>query len=430
MYVNDLRKKYLEREQNWKQHYDVKEWHNNISKNYGLLVENWNKFKPRYYELIAKNGNLDGLKKLKEENKLSKEIFDGALEFRTVDTNKWLIIMKWLVDNNCPYAEYEMNQDPFLSGYVAEMGDLNFLKILKDKEFIIDEYTFSLGAKYGNLDLLKWLYEINCPNNVGVFEKTARIGNLTNLKWLKKYNFKYDASVFTAGIIGGNIEVMEWLKENNFPISTEIFRYASEHKQLVSLKWLNKNYGYCGDVLAIINAINNNDREMLEWLLEIGCEYKDNKFVLADAAKIGNLDIIKLLYNKGALVSDWIFASAGRNGNLENMKWMLKNNFPHDAWVFAYACEKGNMENLEWLLKNNFSFDKKAMEYAIQEKNIMVLDWLLEYKFPYDNDMLYQFIDNKSGIIPILDWLKKNKIYPKAQIMNNQIKMNSISKND
>lgn len=82
----------------------------------------------------------------------------------------------------------------------------------------LDDTIFNVAATYGNLDIMKWLLENNCPWNEYTFRFAVKHGNLENIKWLYDNGCPFDSWAFNCALQSGNKTIIQWLKEHNCPI--------------------------------------------------------------------------------------------------------------------------------------------------------------------------------------------------------------------
>lgn len=106
-----------------------------------------------------------------------------------------------------------------------------------------------------------------------------------------------------------------------------------------------------------------------------------SRFIFPEAAKIGNIEVMKWLKDNGCPFNKETFSWAAYNGNLENMKWLHSNGCPWDPWTFASAAKKGILKNMKWLHRNGCPWDRytimHAVEHAKTNKTLKNIKWFI-----------------------------------------------------
>ncbi len=106
-----------------------------------------------------------------------------------------------------------------------------------------------------------------------------------------------------------------------------------------------------------------------------------------------NLDGLKRLHHIKCEPNKRTFEYAARNGNFDILKWMFDNNFPKDEWTFACAAKYDNLDILKWMLDNKFPKDICAFGFAVQNGNLNNLKWMLHNNFPYHSSDFDRYIN-------------------------------------
>ena len=90
------------------------------------------------------------------------------------------------------------------------------------------------------------------------------------------------------------------------------------------------------------------------------------KFSNQDAAKLGNVSLLKDRHSRGLLKGDersLVCAAAARTGQLEELK-ALRADFPWDSRTCAFAAEQGHLEVLKWARENGCPWDEHTRQLA------------------------------------------------------------------
>ncbi len=153
---------------------------------------------------------------------------------------------------------------PLAMTYIVRHGDLNIVKLMREKGFEWAEDVCARAALCGSLELLQYVHQNSA------FELLIAFDTLTSI-WM------YDNPVYTAG----------WL---------ECFKYAHQHSKCK----LYKEYTFC--------AARDGQLELLTYLHEQGCKW-DAKAAVA-AAKNGHVECLEYLLSQGCAHSKDICIAA------------------------------------------------------------------------------------------------------------------------
>ena len=111
-------------------------------------------------------------------------------------------------------------------------------------------------------------------------------------------------------------------------------------------------------------AIKNNDLDWVNFLIynkvPMIC---NNDYFLSTAAKIGNLEMIKLLCT---YTDNFPFNFAARYGHLHVLKWLQKQNRFLSEWALIWAAEKGHTHIIKWIFENGYEFKDESIEIALE----------------------------------------------------------------
>ena len=101
------------------------------------------------------------------------------------------------------------------------------------------------------------------------------------------------------------------------------------------------------------------------------------------AARVGNLEELKVLRADGWPWDTGTCTSAAKHGHLEVLQWARANGCPWNAWTCWGAASHGHLEVLQWARANGCPWDKWTCAAAIREGQLDVLQWLRE-RLPVD----------------------------------------------
>ena len=157
--------------------------------------------------------------------------------------------------------------------------------------------------------------------------------------------------------------IMHSMASNNFEtISFARFKISYICKSLKFLKFYAKHF-----------RLNENN-----------CPW--NEFTFENAAKNGNIRIMKWLKKNNCPWIEWTFTYAAENGNIKIMKWLKKHNCPWDKWTFSYAARSGNLKNMKWLKKHNCPWHEETFTCAAEKGILKNMKWLKENNCQWDTN--------------------------------------------
>jgi hypothetical protein len=211
-----------------------------------------------------------------------------------------------------------------------------------------------------DIEIVKFLHSLGCKCTVSAMNNAAKIGCLETLQWLHEnrtegctkramdkaaLNGHLDVIIYlhqnrTEGCTdqamdnaarNGHLKVLEWLHVNKtegcskFAIG-EVIR--SNHVE--TAQWLHKNRkevpqsGHEGELRC---AINNNNLELVKWVLEI--RYNSYLSALYISIELGKLDIVKWLlqnsHHSFTRISPDVIRKAIKNGHNDIIQWIQAN---------------------------------------------------------------------------------------------------------
>ena len=204
---------------------------------------------------------------------------------------------------------------PYIQALVAQGANINYIKV----EQGLPRSIINFAAESGDLELVKWLksegakpftYEF-FGNHELYIEMTKALGEQAKIT---------NTTLINSACNSGNIELVKWLLENNTDISEVVLSDATASQNLPLVKWLVEEKGVFIDDYTVTKAIPN--REMVDWLFDHGAKIRDDGMDMCAAIRTGELELARLLYNKGAIIKDSFVELARRTGNQELAGWV------------------------------------------------------------------------------------------------------------
>lgn len=138
----------------------------------------------------------------------------------------------------------------------------------------------------------------------------------------------------------------------------------------------------------------------------------DNDNAVRLACSLGKLEIVKILYNRGANLrasNDYCLEMACKNGHYNIVKFLLEENkYEKIGWPFVFACERGYIRIVRLLLPySDIHFhNNDAFKYAAENGELHVIKLLMQVeKFPYKiqvESMKLALENNKTTVVNYL----------------------------
>ena len=328
--------------------------------------------------------------------------------------------VRWLVEQGLDVNH--SNKDGFTAAHCAALkGNLNVLKLLHNSGANIQQQNnrgknsimFALSGT-GDSDTVRWLLEqgvnVNHSNKDGLtaVHYAAQQGNVNVLKLLQHRGANIDQVDSTGtnsimfSLTNGDCETVRWLTENGVDVNVSDYEgITAVHGaaclgKLEVLKLLHKSganirqknsYGQNSIMLA---STGTSDCETVRWLIEHGVDVNDSdklgKTAVHYAAQKGNIDVLKLLHNKGAYIHE-VANSTGVNSiiaalqgtNSKFFLWLIEQDVNVNCFSFSnltsvfYADVKGNMD-----LLNSSKCINRILSASEDTGHCAIVRWLIE----------------------------------------------------
>ena len=383
----------------------------------------------------AQQGHLDVLKLLKERGANihvqsemgSNSIMSAAIGTGDCDTVRWLI-EKGVDVNHCD----KNGLTAVLNA--AQQGNLDVLKLLKERGANIHVQSemgsnsiMSASVGTGDCDTVRWLIEegvdVNHCDKEGFTAVycAAEKGKLGVLKLLKERGANIHVqseiglnSIMSAAIGTGDCDTVRWLIEKGVHVNhcdknglTAVL-YAAQQGHLDVLKLLKERgtnihvQSEMGSNSIMSAAIGTGDCDTVRWLIEKGVDVnhcdKNGFTAVLNAAQQGNLDVLKLLKERGANIHvqsemgrNSIMSAATGTGDCDTVRWLIEKGVDvnhcdkNGLTAVHYAAQKGNLDVLKLLKENgvNIHAQTKMGENSIMAASAGTGDyntvrWLIE----------------------------------------------------
>lgn len=219
--------------------------------------------------------------------------------------------------------------------YPVGSSEKDIITYLSQNNF--DLFVTCDAAYYGHLQVLQWLNKHkNCVFDDYTCQAAAERGHIHILNWLKEHNYTwYTPLSCLCAAQKGHIEVLKWYKE-----------HESELKE--SITW---------SPLLFIWAIEKNQKESIEWLISIKCDFDIT--IYDELVRTGNLKWLKWLEANQHRISNYIPIPKDDFFTVVNCKQLH---------IFMWLMEKGYQCRSDWLLR--------IIDQAILQKSFLFLHFM------------------------------------------------------
>jgi len=273
-----------------------------------------------------------------------------------------------------------------------------------------NEQAFLISCKRGKINIIKWLFEVKKDINILIFNELPFMTACSNgfldiaefiyekYKEINHISDRYEEAFFDSCISpswmgsNDNIEISKWLLKIKPDIDIsrneeKAFRNACTFGKLNIAKWLLEikpdiNIVILNNFAFVFSCIENHI-EVVQWLLQIKPDIYEsyhNESIFRECCKWGNLDILKLLYEKIPI--------------------SVIDNSVNFNLCFYIACKYIRNDIIHWLLEKKPDIDmtfnnNKAFYKVSNYENI-------------DYNLIKLFLDKNPTMIETIDSYKIN----------------------
>ena len=140
----------------------------------------------------------------------------------------------------------------------------------------------------------------------------------------------------------------------------------------------------CGGAFKPLTSLENDHYDCFEYAINgytfPSCDFTTKLFLLI--IKLGNLDALKCVYNKGITKFNLDFFAL--YGHLNCMKYCNKRGHLFSKYVSIYACSGKNLECLRYIHKCGYSWDESTTEFAAISGSLDCLKYCHENGCPWN----------------------------------------------
>ena len=113
--------------------------------------------------------------------------------------------------------------------------------------------------------------------------------------------------------------------------------------------------------------------EVLQWARAKGCPW--NEETCACAAFSGHLELLQWARANGCPCGTSTCSKAAEGGHLDVLQWLHADGCPWDELTCAEAAWGGYLQVLQWACADGCYWDDKTCQYAAQSGHLQVLQW-------------------------------------------------------
>lgn len=303
-----------------------------------------------------------------------------------------------------------------LTEAAAANGHLAVLKWLRERECPWDEEVCSKAAGRGHIHILDYALDNDAPVGEGMemlLRKAAKNGRMECVRWLHIVNrCELTRATYDGAASGGQLEMLKWMDARDPKLGTrEASIFAADAGSIECLRYLQRRHGW-RPIDCAIGAVENKRLNVLRWMTKFPAGRKAMRWatpeegsLLGKAAFFGYVDMMELLVEHGAVLSEEVAIDAAEGASLEALKWLRARDCPWDPrafvkgaswpgsvetmqWALDNGCPKGTgtdacreaagqgaLENLQWLRANDFPWCEKVLAEAAEGDHLDVLEW-------------------------------------------------------
>ena len=127
-------------------------------------------------------------------------------------------------------------------------------------------------------------------------------------------------------------------------------------------------------------AAKTGQLEVMKWLHANGCPWDAN--TCESAAEGGHLKVLQRARANGCPWGARTCSGAAEGGHLDVLQWARANGCLWDTWTCAFAAWKGHLEVLQWSRANGCPWNSRVHSHANIRGHLELLNWAIENGCP------------------------------------------------
>jgi len=270
--------------------------------------------------------------------------YNAACEVGSLEILKYLQSTDDNRDNECLGELYENN---VFCGWAASRGHLEVLKWLRENGCPWDEKTCAVAAGDNYLDILKYLHDNGCPWDERCYEYTWNYMDI--LRYLHENGCPWDERACSSAAYHGCMETLRYLHENGCPWDELACHNAAYRGHEEILRYLHEN-NCPWDEECYVKAANNKHYDIIKYLYQNGCPRTEMEKLCTFAACDNDIDFLKWLCDNGWICNGRAFVNAVSNNNMEMLLYLYDNKCPIDMGeCLEISLNNDFTDILKWL---------------------------------------------------------------------------------
>jgi hypothetical protein len=174
---------------------------------------------------------------------------------------------------------------------------------------------------------------------------------------------------------------------------------------------------------------------LVRWsITEALCVWDPIVSLCTEAAKVGNLNLLKIARLSGYPWHEDTCAYAALGGHLQLLQWARKNGCPWDERTCRWAAKKNHLKVLKWAHENDCPWHIGTMNTAAGEGHLEVLKYASAENcpniMPFFNNRRFNYMTAcfaaEGGHIHVLEWLFENGCEKHSEICNSATDINVL----
>ncbi|PNH07776.1 Ankyrin repeat domain-containing protein [Tetrabaena socialis] len=273
---------------------------------------------------------------------------------------------------------------------------------------------------------VEWLEELCVPasSSDACAKAASRPDALDRLTWLRGRGYPWGWQATEAAAAAGNVGALRYLLAEGCPVDKAMFGAAAGAGQLVSLQALhehragihpNRWYGAFKPAaraghLPVMSWLYDTQLVAPEWLVENGTG------MLTDAARLGSVEMLAWLRERGCVWDDRILIAAAEAGSQEAIEWLVAQGYPTEEPggagddPYIPAALQGDWATLACLHRLGCPWQPSGVAFtsAARWGQVPVLRRLLELGCPVDWQAALGAAE-ESGDASVWAWLEEQR---------------------
>ena len=325
-----------------------------------------------------------------------------------------------------------------LTEAAAANGHLAVLRWLRERECPWDEEACNQAAERGHMHILNYAFDNNAPmpeRDMGMLlRKAAKHGHMECVRWM--HNVKHCAlthATYDGAASGGQLEMLKWMDARDPKLGTrESSIFAADAGSVECLRYLQRRHGWA-PIDCAIGAVENKRLNVLRWMTRFTAGRKAMRWatpeegsLLGKAAFFGYVDIMELLVEHGAVLSEEVTIDAVEGASLEALKWLRARDCPWHSHAFVKAAGwPGSVAVMQWALDNGCpkGAGTDACREAAGQGAVENLQWLRANDFPWCEQVLTEAAESEH--LDVLEWARANGCEWSASVTHAAARYNS-----